>query len=193
VKCSLELVQDSGFDVETFLASAFSIRFGRGIGAGLVTTLTAGSTQGVSAGASSITVDNIYDLFASLDQSYLASAKCAWLMRLATLVAIQKLTTSAGAPAFDTPRDADGTYRLLGLPVRLAPSVAAIGTTNKSVFLGDLSYLFTRVVRDSLLVKRLSERYAEAGEVAFIGFLRCSSAFAKPAASDSPVKYLVHA
>jgi HK97 family phage major capsid protein len=191
VKCSLEFVQDSAFDIETLLAKAFAAQLARGIGPSLVTTLAAAATQGV-AGGSGITVDDIYNLFGAIDPAYFASSKCAWAMRLSTLVYISKLKDTAGQPVFPLRRNPNGDFELLTLPVRICPSVAAIGTGAKSVFFGDLSYLVMRRIQNSLSVKRIDELYATNAQAGFCSFLRVSSGFAKPSASDSPVKYLQH-
>jgi HK97 family phage major capsid protein len=191
VKCSLELTQDAAFDIEALLAKAFAAQLARGIAPSLVTTLTAGATQGVATG-SSITVDNVYDLFGSLDAAYLSSPKCAWAMRLSTLIAISKLKDTAGLPVFPLTRNANGDFELLTLPVRICPSIPAVGVGAKSLFVGDLSYLVMRRVQNSLAARRFDETYATAAQVGFCSFLRVSSGFAKPSASDSPVKFLQH-
>ncbi len=192
-KCSLELVQDSGFDLDQFLAAAFAKRFARGVGVSLVTTLAAGAASGVSAGASAITPDNLFDLFGSVNEAYLGAPKCAWAMRLSTFVTISKLKDTAGLPVFPISKDADGNFSLLTRPVRFCPAVAAIGTTNKSVFFGDMSYMVQRRVANSVSIRRLDERFADVGAVGYFGYMRVSSGFAKASGADSPVKYLVHA
>jgi HK97 family phage major capsid protein len=192
VKVSVELAQDSAFDFEELVANAFTVQLQRGIGASLVTTLLAGATAGATAGASTITADNVYDLIGSIDAAYLASSKVAWLMNRATLVAILKLADTAGMKIFPTAYDARGRQTLLGLPVYISPSMAGIGTGNKSVAFGDLSRLVVRVVADSFRVKRLEERFMESLMLAFLGYARINAALAKATGADAPVKYLAH-
>lgn len=191
VKCSLEFLQDSAFDVETFLAGKFAPQFRRGIGNALTTTLTAGAALGVAVG-SGILTDDIFNLFASVDPEYLASPSCCWLMRQATFVTISKLKDTAGEPIFPMTRGPNGYFELLTVPVRFSPSVPAIGVGAKSVFLGDLSYLVMRRVANSMLVQRFDELYATVGQVGFKATVRVSSGFAKASGADAPVKYLQH-
>lgn len=193
VKVSLELLQDSGFDIETLLASAFAVRLARGIGASFYTTLIGAATKGVDAGASAITPDNLFDLLDSVDEAYLASPKCGWLMRRSTLTYLRKLKDTSGASYFPLDRDANGRFLLLDFPVHIAPSVAAIGTGNKSVAFGDLSYFVSRRVRDSVKVRPFRETYAENAQVGFCAYVRANAGLAKASTADSPVKYLLHA
>jgi HK97 family phage major capsid protein len=191
-KWSLEMVQDTGVDIESFLVEKAGPRLARKEGALLEAALAAGATQGVSAGASAIVPANIWDLYGSIDPSYIASAKCAWLMRESTFIAISKLVDTAGLPVFPVRRDPAGNFELLAHPVRFCPSVAAIGTTNKSVFFGDASALILRRQRDSFRITRYDELFATSGNVGFSGFERISVGFAKASTADSPVKYLQH-
>jgi HK97 family phage major capsid protein len=84
--------------LETFLANAFAVRFARGISASFYTTLIGGPASGVSAAATTITPDNLFDLLDSIASAYLSSAKVAWLMRRSTLTYIRKLKDTAGEP-----------------------------------------------------------------------------------------------
>ena len=192
VKASLELLQDSAFDIEQFLAKAFAARFARGIGAAFYTTLVGAASSGVSAAATVITADNLFDLIDSIDAAYLGS-RCCWLMRRSTLTYIRKLKDTAGLPVFPLDRDADGNFLLLDFPVRISPSADAIGTTNKSVLFGDLGFFVVRTVADSIRIRRFGETYATSAQVGFSGLIRANCGLAKASSADSPVKYLAHA
>jgi HK97 family phage major capsid protein len=195
VQVSLELLQDSAYDIETLLLNDFAPESARGIGASLFGTLIAASSLGVTGAAGAISSDNIFDLVGSLDPAYTASPKCAWLCRYSTLIAIAKLKDSAGLPVFPTimNRDANGNFSLLGMPLYVCPSAAAISTGNKSLICGDMSKYIVRRVRGSVIVKRFAETYAERAMAGFMGFVRLNSGLAKATGSDSPVKYLQHA
>lgn len=192
VKVPIELLQDNAVDLGQLLTDALAVRLRRGISAAFVTTLASQATNGVTAGASSIVTDNIYDLFASIDPEYVSSPKCGWLMRLSTFVAISKIKDSGGLPVFPITRNANGDFELLTRPVRFCPSVAAIGTGNKSVFFGALDYFVVRTVAGSLRVARHGETFAEVGQVGFLGLVRTNAGLAKPSTADSPIKYLQH-
>jgi HK97 family phage major capsid protein len=149
MKASIELVQDSTYPFEDVMLQTFSGDFARSIGAYLVTILAAQAVSGVSAGASTITVANVYDLIDSVDAGYLASRKCAWAMSKATFIAICKLNSANAFPTFPITGNARDGFELLSFPVRFCPSVAAIGTGNKSVYFGDFSRLVVRRVQSA--------------------------------------------
>ena len=193
VKVSLELAQDSAYDIGQLLADAFAVRFQRGIGASLVSTLVAGAGLGVTAAAATLSLDNLHDLYGSVDPEYLKSPRAGWLMRHATLVAIRKLDVGAGVRLIPYQSDAQGRPVIFNLPVFISPSVAAIGTTNKSVLLGDIGSLIVRRVADSVRIRRLGERFATELQVAYSAHVRVNAAVAKATGADAPVKYLQHA
>jgi HK97 family phage major capsid protein len=192
VKVSFELAQDSAFDIQELLADAFAVQLQRGIGPSLVSMILSGATVGVSAAPTSITADNILDLYASVDPVYIASPKAGWLMTHATLVAIRKLAGTGGDRVLALPSDDEGHPQILNLPVFISPSMPAIGTTNKSVLLGDLGSLIVRRVANSVRVRRLSERYADELAYGFLAYMRVNAGVAKAAGADAPVKYLQH-
>ena len=60
---------------------------------------------------------------------------------------------------------------LLGRPVMLNPDVAQQSANAKSLLFGDFSGFFV-ARRPSVTVKRLDERYADTGQVGFVGNFR---------------------
>jgi HK97 family phage major capsid protein len=193
VKVSIELMADSAYDIEEMLAQAFAIRFQRGIGQSLVTVLSNSAGLGVTAAQAAITIDNLQDLYESVDPEYLKSKKFGWLMNHATLIAIRKLETGPGQRIIPTFRDPEtGHPLLLALPVYISPSVAPIGTGNRSIFLGDLGSLIVRRVADSVRIRRLGERFMDELAIGFTASMRVNAALAKAAGADAPVKYLIH-
>src|SRR5262249_19394716 len=92
VKVSLELLQDSGIDLEQLFADRFAVRFARGLGPVLVALVKANASVGqTTASPSAIAPDELYDLVGSLDPAYAASPSCGWLLNYSTLIAILKL------------------------------------------------------------------------------------------------------
>jgi HK97 family phage major capsid protein len=195
VRVSREMVQDSHFPLAEFLATAFAIRFARGIGASLITNLIGGSTQGVACGTghtTDIPYDSMVDLVGSIDPAYLASPKAAFLMRFATLVALFKLKAStAGSVMLDIDYDpTSGRFMLWGKPIYLCPSVPALAASAKTILFGDLSRFVVHSVRDSVAVKPFFERYAEYGQVGYSASMRVNASLISVPGADSPVKYL---
>ncbi len=105
VKVSVELLQDSMFDLESYIAREFARAFGVaeeeafcvGTGSGQPTGIFTenGGTVGVTAGsATAITVDNIIDLIYALKSPYRRNA--VFLMRDVTVSALRKLKDTNG-------------------------------------------------------------------------------------------------
>ncbi len=205
VKMSMELVTDTGFDLDGYLAQTFGRRIGRifnkhattgtgtGQPAGIVPAAALGAaaagsatnTGGAETGGTSIGWDDLVSLEASVDPSY----RRGFMMHPNTSALLKKLKDRNGRPIWD-----DDYTSLLGYPLSLNPIMATVPTTPsspvvvaKSVLFGDFSkYLVRRV--GAMWVQRLTTRYVDFGQVAFIAFSRMDGRLLE--AGVSPVKYL---
>jgi HK97 family phage major capsid protein len=208
VKVSIELLQDSAFDVEAFLKQQFAIRLGRilntkfttGTGTnepkGIITAATLGATavgsagnDGTSAtGANSIGSDDLISLEHSVDPLYRQGAK--FMMNDATLKSIKQLKDKQGRPLWLPGVAANAPDTILNYEYVINNDMATIATTNKTVVFGALDKYLVRQVKE-LSVLRLAERFADFGQVAFIGFARYDGNLLD--AGTHPVKYLQQA
>ena len=122
-KVSIELLQDSVFDLEGYISNEFSRAFGVaeeeafcvGTGTGQPSGIFTenGGTVGVTAGsASAITVDNLIDLIYALKSPYRRNA--VFLMRDITVSGLRKLKDSNGAYLWQPSVQAGEPDRLLG-------------------------------------------------------------------------------
>lgn len=176
VKVSIELLQDSMFDLETYIAGEFARAFGVaeeeafcvGTGTGQPTGIfTAnGGMVGVTAGsATAITVDNLIDLIYALKSPYRRNA--AFLMKDVTVSALRKLKDNNGAYLWQPSVQAGQPDRLLGYPIYTSPYVPAVAASTLPIAFGDFSnyWIADRMGRT---VQRLNELYAGNGQVGFI-------------------------
>ena len=201
VKVSLQLMQDSAFDLNAYLTGALAERLGRGTN-GYFTTgtgssqpegIVTGSALGVTAAsASAVTLNELLDLYHSVDPAYRAAPGAAWMMNDSTLKALKKLSTgAANDPVFFTPGinvgDAD---QMLGKPIYINQDMASIATGEKTILFGDMKKFKIRDVLGYQMM-RLNERYADYLQVGFIGFMRCDSGLLD--AGTNPVKHLIQA
>lgn len=165
IQVSRELVDDSGVDLEGYLAMQAGRALGNALGADLITgngsskptgilnNTTLGVTGPTGAngglGATSGTVnsgaDNLIDLFYSVIAPYRASSACSWLVRDATMAVIRKLKDTTGQYIFQPSLVAGTPDTLLGKPIRTDPFMPAIATGAKSVAFGDMSQYFVRL------------------------------------------------
>jgi HK97 family phage major capsid protein len=182
VQVSQELLQDTGVDLEGFLARSLGESltaleesyFATGTGSSQPEGLTAGSTGKTAASASAITADEIVDTFHSVSPPYRSRPNCVWVTADSTIAAIRKLKTGVSG---------DNTYlwqpglvagqpdTLLGKPIYAHPNVAAIAANAKVLHFGDMGAYYIRRAGGTV-VQRLDERYAELGLVGFIAHRR---------------------
>lgn len=156
VRFSLELAQDSAFNVETLLADLLGERLGRianaqltvGSGTsapnGVVTASTMGKT---AASATAIASDELIDLLHSVDPAYRQSPKVRWMFNDNTLAAIRKLKDGDGNYLWqmgDVTKGSPAT--LLGYRYEINQAMATIATGAKTVLFGDFGKYFVRKV-----------------------------------------------
>ena len=176
VKVSVELLQDSMFDLESYIAREFARAFGIaeeeafcvGTGTGQPTGIftASGGTVGVTASSpTAITVDNLIDLIYALKSPYRRNA--VFLMKDITVSALRKLKDSNGAYLWQPSVQAGQPDRLLGYPLYTSPYVPAAEAGALPIAFGDFSnyWIADRMGRT---VQRLNELYAGNGQVGFI-------------------------
>jgi HK97 family phage major capsid protein len=145
------------------------------IAAGVTPTVAAGSsanTGGIETGANSIGSADLGKLYYSVDESYRASEKCAWLMQDSTLAYLAAITTKQGLPLVNW---SAGLGYILGKRVYTSPSMDPIGVSKNSIVFGDLSYWLTRCSIDPITRVQLFKEavgLAENGEVGLRMFAR---------------------
>lgn len=180
-KASEELIADSAFSIEAFLAEDM----GRAIGiaeAGYFYTGTGSAQpQGILAGAqtgvtltseSVITADNIIDLYYSLAEQYRANAS--FIFNDATVKVIRKLKTGDGQYLW-TPGLAGQPDTILGKPLHTSNNMPTITGDAKVGLFGDISLGFKIADRQGVAIRRLDELYAANGQVGFKGHARSDS------------------
>lgn len=178
IKVSEELLQDSMFDLPSYLTTNFGKRFGlaeesafvNGDGSGKPTGIVGGSSAGVTAAAqAAITTDELIDLQHSLSRPYRANA--IWLMNDSTAKLVRKLKDGDGQYLWQPGLQAGQPDVLFGRPVICSTAMPAATTGNKSVVFGDMSN-YTIADRLGTTLQRLNELYAANGQVGFKAYKR---------------------
>lgn len=196
---SYELLQDAGVDIEAFLVQKIAERLARiqnthftvGTGSsqprGVVIDATLGKT-GANGQTTSIIYNDLVDLKYSVDKAYRQNAK--WMMNDSTMKALLKLVDGQSRPLFYSytggslqSGEAD---TLLGNPIVINNDIADMATSAKSVLFGDFSNYWIRNVM-SMMLMRLTERYADYGQVGFLAFMRADGRTVD--AGGHPIKY----
>jgi HK97 family phage major capsid protein len=183
IRASVELVNDSHFDLESLIAGAAAVRFARGIGAAFITTLLAGASAGITAAsATAIAADEIIQLTGKIDSAYLQNAS--FLMQRSTYVALLQLVGSSGNFLFPATNPAT----LLGFPVHFSPSMGTLSAGSQPVTFGDHSKFLFRRVADSLTIRVLVELFAIYAQVGYEAHWRVDGGLLS--ASNVPVTAL---
>jgi len=224
VKVSLELLQDSAFDVENFLSEQFGLRLGRIInskttsGAGtteplgiitavvaangtpqaasagvvvgtpLVAAGSAGNTGGSETGATTIGTSDIINLEHTVDPLYRRGAK--YMCHDQTVRQIKTLLDKYGRPLWQPGIAASEPDRINGYEYAVNNDMDTVATGKVTMVFGALDRYLIRRVR-ALAVLRLVERFADYGQVAFLGFARYDGNLLD--AGTHPVNYLKQA
>jgi HK97 family phage major capsid protein len=204
IKVSVEF-EDSAIPLEPEFTNEFGKRFARGIGSFCVAQLLSQAQQGaVAAGSSandgstatggnSVGTADLHNLLASVNESYLSSAKAYWLMTFNTWQTLLQITDKIGRPIIHEMYNDRGEPLLFGKPVATCPSMPAIGPNNTPIAVGDFSRFIIRLVKNSLRVRRDDERWAETLQIGFQAFWRVDASLQMTSGADSPVKYLQNA
>ena len=184
IKVSRELAEDTGVDLEGYLASAVGRNIGNAFGAKLITGagtteptgITVSSTLG-STGATSVvgvpSLDNLIDLFYSVTAPYRNQASAKWLMKDSTAAVVRKFREGSGTGAYlwQPAIIAGQPDLLLSKPVLTDPNVAATGLSAKSVLFGDLSAYAVRVV-NGIKFERSDEFAFDTDQITFRATIR---------------------
>lgn len=156
VRVSLELLQDSAFDVEGYLAGALGTRIARvtnrhfttGTGTGQPQGVVVGSTVGITAGAghaTSITADHFVDLEHSVDPAYRARAR--WMFHDTTLREVKKLKDGNDRPLWLPGLAVREPDTILSKPFTINQHMPEMAAGARSVLFGDFSNYHIRDVR----------------------------------------------
>jgi HK97 family phage major capsid protein len=157
VQVSMELLQDSAVNIESFIGELLGERMARRVNTelttgdgtgdpnGIVTASVAGKT---AASTSVFTADEVIDLLHSVDPAYRASPKCRFMLHDSVLAAVRKLKDGQGQYIWsmgDIRSAQPGT--LLGQPYSVNQAMSSAFTTaQKLILFGDFSKYYVRKV-----------------------------------------------
>ena len=177
IRVSEELLNDSVFDLPSYIATEFARRIGSaeeeaffsGNGTGRPTGLlnaTGGATVGVTAAsATAVTLDEIMDLFYALRSPY--RKRAVFLTNDATVKALRKLKDTTGQYLWAPSVTAGTPDTILNRPIYTSAYMPVMAAGAKSVVFGDFSYYWV-ADRTTRSFKRLNELYAATGQVGFL-------------------------
>lgn len=161
VKWSMELMQDSIFNIETLLGELLGERLGRrantelttGDGTGDPNGIVTASSLGVTAAATDAIVwDELIDLEHSVDPAYRMSPKCRYMFNDTSLKVLRKIKDGEGRYLWSQGDVAKGVAPTLnGRPYSINQAMAAVATGNKPIVFGDFGKYYVRKVGAPIL------------------------------------------
>src|SRR5690606_25222677 len=184
VKASVQILQDSAFDLDAWLPRKLGERIGRAVADHLINGDGSGEPQGLAYAATSIdasgdaqtgdliSYDDIIDLEHSVDPAYRAGGNCRFVFNDKTLAALRKLKDEDGRPLW-LPVPVPGMPATInGVPYVIDQAMPDAEDGEKAILFGDIRAAYiVRRVRDVQML-RLAERYADYLQVGFFGFAR---------------------
>lgn len=188
IKISEELLNDSVFNLENYIATEFARRIGateeeafiKGNGSnkptGILNTAQVGITTAI---ADAITFDEVIDLWHSLREPYRKNAT--WLLNDSTAKAIRKLKDDNGQYIWQPSVQVGQPDKILNNPVKTSAFMPEIGAGEKVLSFGDYSYYWI-ADRQGRSFQRLNELYAINGQVGFRAYQRVDGKLILPEA-----------
>ncbi len=157
-RVSRELVDDTGVDLQGYLAMqagrALGNKFGSDLVTGTGTSQPTGFMTSATIGVTGTTTGqggapqyvDLVDLMYSVISPYRSSRSCYWIMRDATVGSLRKLRDTTGQPIWQPSMQVGAPDLLLGKPLVTDPFMPAVATGAQSVAFGDFSQFFVRMV-----------------------------------------------
>lgn len=189
MKISEELMQDSAFDMASYIAGNFGRRMGdkeeeaffAGDGSGKplgILAQTGGAQVGVTA-AADLSFDDVIALYHSLRLPY--RRKAVFMISDATAMALRKVKDGNQQYIWQNSVTADRPDMLFGRPVYTSRFMPAPESGNIAMLFGDMKYYWI-ADRTTRTFQRLNELYAETGQIGFIATQRVDGKLILPEA-----------
>jgi len=196
VVVSNQLMQDSAFDMDSFLSAALGTRIARAVNTHLTTGTGSSQPRGAVTGAAAgytmptgntatITYDGLIELQHAVDPAY--RKKATFMLNDAALKVVKQLKDSQNRPLWLPGLAAAEPDRILGHPYIINQDMAAPAANAKTILFGDFTHYFIRRVVGVQLL-RLTERFADFNQTAFVAFQRWDGNLVD--AGTNPIKYL---
>lgn len=183
IKVSNELLQDSGVDIEGYLAARIAQRLGRGEAKYLVQGSGAGTPlqpKGLEASVTGTTNTAAVDKFTwqelltlkhSIDPAYRNGGTFRLVFNDNTLKMLSEMEDAQKRPLWLPEIVGVAPATVLNIPYVIDPAISDIGKGKKFIYCGDFNRFIVRRV-SYMTLKRLVERYAEYDQTAFVAFHR---------------------
>lgn len=178
IKASDELIADSVFDINSYLAESLGRAIGKGQAGYFWTGTGSGQPQGVmtaagagvtTANSGTITADELIDLYYSVPEEYRANA--AFALNDTTVKLVRKLKLGTGEYLW-SPGLGGEPAALLGKPIHTSAKIDTVAAGKKVIAFGDFEACYKIVDRQGIDIRVYDQLYGENGQVGFRGSAR---------------------
>lgn len=184
-KVSKSLVNNSEFDIVNYVITKVSAAIAEFLEKELLNG-TAGKMEGVlsstnvinAASGVAITADDLIDTQLKVPQQLRANG--VWIVNPETFKAIAKLKDKDGRYLLNADIRNGYSYNLLGNPVYESDAMPKLAAGNTVAVFGNFKGLATKLVKDTVEIQVLQERYAEEHAVGVIGWIEADSKIIQP-------------
>ena len=183
-----ELLEDCGVDLKKYIEEAFAHRIGNAEESAFIRGDGNGKPLGIIHQASigkvtdekgKISADDLVDMEFSLAEPYRKNA--VWVMSNDAYCRLGQLRHYRGNPIWSNGLEEEMPMKLFGYPVYICNHMDDVTPGSIPVLFGDFSYYWIGD-RGKRVIKRLVERYADHGQVAFITTERVDAKLVLPEA-----------
>jgi HK97 family phage major capsid protein len=191
IKVSEELLNDSVFDLESYISTEFARRIGAaeeeaflvGDGSkkpeGVFTKVKATKDATTEIANTNISFDAIMDVFHSLRSVY--RNRATWILNDSTVKALRKIKDNNGNYIWQPAVTAGQPDMILNRPYKTSIYAPELAAGNVAILFGDFSYYWI-AERQGRSFKRLSELYAANGQIGFLASERIDGKLILPEA-----------
>ena len=176
IKISNELLNDSAFDLASYIARRFGVRMGNaeerafitgdGVGKPLGLLDDAGAKIGVTAAkTTAISFDEVFQLYYALKAPYRKKAE--FLCNEALVLQLMTIKDNNGNYIWKPGLDIGKPDTLLNRPLKTSAFMPGVAAGNKVMAFGDYSYYWI-ADRQNRTFRRLNELYARTDQVGFL-------------------------
>jgi len=175
IKATSELLQDSMFDIETYVKNEFAQKFaakeeqefinGDGADGHIEGLLTASDLPTVTTAGASITFDDVIELVHKVPPSYRGAAQ--FLTSDTAVKTLRKIKDTTGNYIWSPSLVPGQPDRIYGYPVNISTSYEIPASGKKAVAFGDFSGYWI-ANRLGMSIQRLNELYAVSDQIGFV-------------------------
>jgi HK97 family phage major capsid protein len=183
VTVSLDELQDSAFDLESFLRDSLGAAYFRAISKAIATGTTSvgsivtgyASTKVTTAAVGAVAYADLISAYGQLDPAYEAGAS--WVMNSSTRASLMGIVDDLGRPLFIPSPNAGAFDTLLGRPVVISQYHDSVAASKTPIQFGDFKQGYKlRVAKPGLSVIRIAGDFTHPGMVGFYARARVGGA-----------------